>query len=73
MAAVHITPVQPRDVRTAYHPESREDILAQFSEFLLDSRVLYRGFHPHFFLSTAHTDDDTDRLLSLAEEFARSL
>ena len=73
MAAVHITPVQPRDARTAYHPESREDILAQLSEFLLDSRVLYRGFHPHFFLSTAHTDDDTDRLLSLVEEFARSL
>ena len=73
LAAVHITPVQPRDARTAYHPESREDILAKLSEFLLDSGVLYRGFHPHFFLSTAHTDADADRLLLLVEEFASSL
>jgi len=73
LAAVHITPVEPRDARTAYHPESREDILARLAEFLLDARVLYRGFHPHFFLSTAHTDEDIDRLLSLTEDFARSL
>ncbi len=72
LASVHLTPKPPRDIRSANH-NARKDIGERYSDYLRDHRVLYRGSHPHFYISAAHTMEDIDRLVSLTEEFVHTV
>lgn len=72
LASVHLTPERPRDARSASR-NARKDIGERYADYLRDHRVLYRGSHPHFYISAAHTIEDIDRLVSLTEDFVRTL
>ncbi|MBI2917643.1 MAG: aspartate aminotransferase family protein [Chloroflexi bacterium] len=72
LASVHLTPERPRDMRSASR-NARKDIGERYSDYLRDHRVLYRGSHPHFYISAAHTTQDIDHLVSLTEEFVRTV
>jgi glutamate-1-semialdehyde 2,1-aminomutase len=69
MIAVHFQEAPPRNARDAARSDAA--LARQLHAFLLARGISYlTPAMPHFFLSTAHTDEDLERLVDAADDFA---
>ena len=72
MIGIHFTPEKPRDAR--YAQLNRDLKLARsLFKHMLDNGVIYlTQENPHLFISASHTREDIEKLIALAEDFART-
>ncbi|MEM3727122.1 MAG: aspartate aminotransferase family protein [Candidatus Bathyarchaeia archaeon] len=67
--AIHFTNKKPIDGLTAEITKNK-DLTRKLFEFMINNGVAYlTPLTPHFFLSSAHTNEDKEKFLSLIEEF----
>ncbi len=73
LVGVHFTPVRPRDVKTAQTMKDKEKSRKYFKH-LLENRIIALTYeNPQFFISSAHTIEDIEKLIQATEEFAKNI
>ncbi|MEM2069195.1 MAG: hypothetical protein QXY32_05655, partial [Nitrososphaerota archaeon] len=73
LVGVHFTPVRPRDVKTAQTMKDKEKSRKYFRH-LLENRIIALTYeNPQFFISSAHTIEDIEKLIQATEEFAKNI
>jgi glutamate-1-semialdehyde 2,1-aminomutase len=71
MIGVHFTRENPKNARTTQQ-EGGVEVAKKFFRHALESGIIYLTPEtPHLFISAAHTREDLDNLISVAEDFAR--
>ena len=71
MIGIHFTRERPRDARMAQQMRNVE-MAKRFFRHALENGIIYLTPEaPHLFISAAHTREDLDNLISVAEDFAR--
>ncbi len=73
IVCLHFTKERPRDVRTASVGKDVETTKRYHAHLLSNSLILMMPTSPHFFISTAHTEEDIEKLVSLTDDFISSI
>jgi len=71
MIGIHFTRERPRDARMAQQTKNVEMARRFFRHALENGMIYLTPEAPHLFISAAHTQEDLDDLISVAEDFAR--
>ncbi len=73
LVGVHFTPIKPKDVKTAQTMKNKE-ISRKYFHYLLENSIIALTYeNPQFFISSAHTLNDAERLIEVTEEFAKNI
>lgn len=73
MFKLHFTKERPKDIRTANLTRDPE-LDKEYFRYLVSHGVLaMTPSYPHFFVSLPHTEEDIERLISLTEDFLKSV
>jgi len=73
MLKLHFTKEKPKDIRTANLTRD-PNLDKQYFRYLVSHGVLaMTPSYPHFFVSLPHTEEDIDRLISLTEDFLKTV
>jgi glutamate-1-semialdehyde 2,1-aminomutase len=71
--AIHFTSEKPINALIIEKTKDR-DLAKKLFEFMINNGVAYlTPLTPHFFLSSAHTNEDKEKFLSLIEEFTKKI
>jgi glutamate-1-semialdehyde 2,1-aminomutase len=73
LVGVHFTPIKPNDVKTAQTMKDKEKPRKYFQHLLENNIIALTYENPQFFISSAHTIDDIERLIQVTEEFAKNI